>query len=460
MKRRLFVIIACLVVFTFLFSACGGAAVTPKDTAKAAETTGIAATAAQENTKPAEKVELVWYLNNQAGEEFITFVKDFVITKFQEAHPNITINMTLNNDPTGIAKQQLAAGEGPDVIALDGPSSLQMFARAGYVMPLDDYSAKYGWDKIYDSWALDSLKRDGKLYGLPEGKEGLVVYYNKKMFTDNGWKVPTTYTEMLDLCAAIKAKGIIPFSFGCSDFRQANEWWVSQAYNLALGREEFLKYLKGEKNWNDPELKDATQKLVDMWKNEYIYKNSGAITIDDAHNLFMTGKAAMKMEGTWAISQLNSIEGSMDWDLFAMPAWKEGGKAIIPMALGAASGINANSKHPDEVAEFLNWYYGPEVGEGMMKMGTFYAMTGIKVEDTKDLGPHVADAYSLLDTAMKQGDVGYCAWTYFPPNVETYLWSNIETLYFGKMKIDDFMNNLQKEFEKDKANDSLFNFGD
>ena len=458
MKRRYSILTAMLLVLTIVLSACGTGNTNTGSTDATNTQTDITSATVPE-TKPTEKVELTMYSSNQSGADYLKVMKETVIGKYQEQHPNITINMTLNIDPTGIEKQQLAAGAGPDIVTLDGPTSLQMFANAGYVLPLDEYISKYGWDKTFQSWALDTCKKDGKLFGLPGGVEGLIVYYNKTMFTDNGWQVPKTYAEFLDLCKKIKDKSIVPFSFGCSDFRQANEWWVSMAYNAVLGNDEFKKFLSGEKNWDDVALKDATQKLVDMWGNGFIYEKSAMVSLDDAKNLFATKKAAMNMSGTWFISEMLAAKPEFEWSTFAMPQWNESGKQMVPMALSTATGVNANSKHPAEAAEFLNWMWGKEVGTEILKLGgDIYALNDFDISLIEGVDAHVTETNNIIEQASKDNNTGYCSWTYWSPNTETFVWNNLEGLYFGQMKIDDFMTKLNKEYEKDKAKGSLFKF--
>jgi raffinose/stachyose/melibiose transport system substrate-binding protein len=345
-------------------------------------------------------------------------------------------------------------------VALDGPSTLQLFASANYLLPLDKYAQQYGWEQRFNEFAYDTEKRDGKLMGVPAAHETTVVYYNKKMFEDNGWQVPQNYNDLVQLSEKIKAKSIIPFAFGSSDFKQANEWWLSLAYNETLGADQFKKVLTGELAWNSPQMVEATQKMVDMWQKGYIYKDSAAITIDDASNLFLTGKAAMKMEGTWLISNLLTKKPSFDWGMFMMPSWKDGVEANFPLAIGGAFGINVNTKHPDEAAAFLDWMNSKELAVKDLQFGNFDSVNGVDINSAQNLDQHVKDAYKLLDDAIAGNKTGYAAWTYWPPKTETYAWSNIESVYMNQMTVKDYLDNLQKNFEQDKKDDNLFKFGD
>lgn len=91
MKKGIFKLFSIMLIMSFVFSAYG-----TKTTVSA-------------STKSSQKVELQLYLNNQSDSSWIAFYKKDVIGAFEKTHPNIKINLTLNADPTGTAKIQLAA---------------------------------------------------------------------------------------------------------------------------------------------------------------------------------------------------------------------------------------------------------------------------------------------------------------------------------------------------------------
>ncbi|RKP51568.1 extracellular solute-binding protein [Cohnella endophytica] len=406
----------------------------------------------------AKQVNLTFYLNNQGGQEYLNTMQTEVIDTFEAKYPNVHIKLTKNADPEGLAKQQLAAGGGPDIVAMNGPSSLQDFVSAKYLLPLDKYGEEYKWKERYYPWALSSMTSGGKPYGVPGPYETLVVYYNKQMFSDNGWQIPNTYDELINLCKQMQAKDIIPFSFGSSDYKAANEWWLSVAFNQTLGADKFKEVLKGNVPWNSPEVTEAIQKMDDLWKAGYINaKQSQAITLDDSMTLFNSGKTAMKMEGTWLLGTLEETPPTFEWDVFTMPAWKDGVEANLPLALGGAYGVNKNTKNPDEAAAFIDWINRSEQASKFLKLGNFTPINDMKVDN---LEPHVEKAFKLLNEAMGKKQTGYAAWMYWPPSMETYAYSNIETVWLGQTDLQTFMNKLQEAFEQDKQKDRLFKFED
>ena len=65
---------------------------------------------------------------------------------------------------------------------------------------------------------------DGKMYTLPLSKSTEVLYYNKTFFTEHDLKVPTTWEEMEEVCAQIKA--IDPDSIPLGYDSEAN-WFIT-----------------------------------------------------------------------------------------------------------------------------------------------------------------------------------------------------------------------------------------
>ncbi|MEG0018279.1 MAG: extracellular solute-binding protein, partial [Hydrogenoanaerobacterium sp.] len=61
---------------------------------------------------------------------------------------------------------------------------------------------------LYNSARLESISREGKLYYLPGPSQVRAIVYNKTMFRENGWTVPTDFKGFLALCSQIEATGI------------------------------------------------------------------------------------------------------------------------------------------------------------------------------------------------------------------------------------------------------------
>jgi raffinose/stachyose/melibiose transport system substrate-binding protein len=86
--------------------------------------------------------------------------------------------------------------------------------RENNIIDLTSAITQFGWDKTISQASMDAFTQDGKLYAAPYSLEAKYMYYNKPMFDQNGWQIPQTFAQLLELCRTIKAKGVTPMAFG------------------------------------------------------------------------------------------------------------------------------------------------------------------------------------------------------------------------------------------------------
>ena len=171
----------------------------------------------------AETVQLSLLDNSIKGgknEASATWLEDEVIPAFEAEMAAAGTPVEVSFEGRGVDdedyKSQLAldlgAGEGPDVFAIDG-IWVGEFATAEYIAPLTDVVGPEaddwdGWAQINDAVQANA-SFDGNRYGIPQGTDGRVIYFNKDLFEQAGlptdW-APTTIDEVLDAARTIKEK--------------------------------------------------------------------------------------------------------------------------------------------------------------------------------------------------------------------------------------------------------------
>ena len=134
-------------------------------------------------------------------------VEQMIIDEYMEENPNVKIEVEALDEEAYKTKFKAYSMEGmPDVVSIWGqPAFLDEVVGAGVLAELnaDDYA-----DYKFIEGSLNGFTYDGKLYGLPRNTDVACIYYNQKMFEDNGWAVPSTYSELVGLADQIKAAGI------------------------------------------------------------------------------------------------------------------------------------------------------------------------------------------------------------------------------------------------------------
>ncbi len=123
---------------------------------------------------------------------------------FTQAVKNSAPNMPLNieyysgSNPSGYIDQKLASQDPPDII---------YFAK----QPSDEFQQKYLMDlssydflKNYNLSLVNQRDVDGAVYTVPANYSVICMLYNKTLFKEHRWEVPTTHSELVSLCKQIR----------------------------------------------------------------------------------------------------------------------------------------------------------------------------------------------------------------------------------------------------------------
>ncbi|MFC4536312.1 extracellular solute-binding protein [Sphaerisporangium dianthi] len=150
------------------------------------------------------------------------WTKDWLIPKFEEAQKAKGKTVHVLFQPNGVDDEQyktkialdLKSGAGADVIDMDG-IWIGEFAQAGYIKPLAESAGPEvdqweGWSRIPE--AVQGLGIfEGRKYGLPQGTDARVLFYNKTLFAKAGlpadWQ-PKSWQEIIDAGTALKKAGV------------------------------------------------------------------------------------------------------------------------------------------------------------------------------------------------------------------------------------------------------------
>jgi raffinose/stachyose/melibiose transport system substrate-binding protein len=409
----------------------------------------------------AEVVTVTWAME-WADENTIGPIREYIIDPFEAAHPNIRIeiqNVGASELDT-VMRAQLAAGSGPDIFNTNGPAYAQFYAEAGHALNLDPYSELYDWENKILPFAYSVSQFDGSLYSLPGSYEGLRLWYNVDLFAENGWQPPTTYQEMLDLCAAIHAAGLICFASGAGDAVGYWSFWTSYMFSAGLGPELYYDVATGNVPWTDERVANAVQLLKNIWDPGYITdKEISTVSYADSWVLFASGQAAMRMDGSWGFSFVDRYVEDFEYAVVPLPGWVEGVETVAPVGIGESIVINAATEHPDEAAIVFDWmvsdpaYLGTWAGKILV---SFVPTVALEREDfAPDTPPLVVDTLLSFIDEMSSGATTYATWTGLPGQTDSYIYTSIEDTLNGTISIEDFLAGAQRIFEQDVADGNI-----
>ncbi len=441
--RKIWALVLVTVMALTLLAGCSNKKDEPTSTDKGTNTDNTV-TDKPEATKAPEKVTLKLFSNLPDRKNGQGLVEQMIIDEYMTANPNVTIQVEALDEESYKTKFKAYAMDGmPDVVSIWGqPSFLGEVLDAGVLAELNeaDY-ADYG----FVSGSLEGFKKDGKLYGLPRNTDIMAFYYNQKMFEDNGWKVPTTYEELLALSATIKEKDIVPVAMDGGD------GWPMAIYLTDLlvrieGKDAaaLINKAVGAGDFSDPKFTQAVDLLVQsaeagMFQTGYDSQDYGT-----AMNLFTNGQAAMFYMGSWESSMAlnNDIAEDIRNNVraFTMPAISggKGSQNDIPAWNGGGYAVSADSKVKEEAIKFLNFMYQPdklskygwEKGVGMSAQDQSAYMSGNETELQKTFTEILKNATSVSGTPIND-----CGPSAFKAAIE----SEIQSVSNGTSSVSDFL---------------------
>ena len=405
-----------------------------------------------------EPIELSMWLDVTNGPDEADCIERVAIDSYNALGNGSMVKVTQQANSWDATKTALAGGAGPDLVGTPGPSFAMQLALAGQLAPLDEAAAEFGWDGIFAPNSLNLGKVDGKLYAIPSEIETLVLYYNKTLFEENGWTAPTTIDEMMTLSQTIADAGIIPFAHVNAEWRPANEWFVGEFLNHGAGPEMVYKALIGEVPWTDPAFVAPMETLATMQANGWF---SGGLdryytgTFAEAGSMLGEGEAAMKIEGTWFLSDAPNYfgeEAGNSNELGWVPMPSTDGTVSYTLGIGQTYSVNANSEHPKEAAQFLGHYFSPAIQAALLsECGLANAPVDLSEQDLSGVDPMLAEINASLNEAYAANNYGYTTWTFWPPESETYLIEEVEKVWAGDVTVEDYLAGHQEKFDAERA---------
>nr|WP_249435950.1 ABC transporter substrate-binding protein [Paenibacillus sp. Marseille-Q4541] len=278
-----------------------------------------------------------------------------LIQEFKDKQPDIeVINAAVAGGAGTNAKAVLASrmqgGDPPGTFQVHGGSELNTgWVAAGKMEPLNDLYESEGWNEKFPKDLIDLVSSEGNIWSVPVNiHRGNVLWYNKKVFADNGLEVPTTFDEFFQVADALKAKGITPLALGDKEPWTATHLFESVLLGT-LGPDGYKQLWSGEIPFDDPKVKESLETFKKMLT--YVNEDHAARNWQDASQLVSTGEAAMNVMGDWAKGYFTGdlkLKTNVDFGYVPTPG-TEGSFMVITDTFGLPKGV----KDPDSVKEFL-----------------------------------------------------------------------------------------------------------
>lgn len=386
-QGSLLALVALATIAALLISACAGLpapAPAPQQEAAAPAAQEAAPAAEEQAAAPAEstgeKIRLrLFTFADAAGKERV----DAALVDFMADNPNIeVVQESVGGSGAAIypdmLKTSMAAGDPPDVFWMWGGEIAGPFVDADQVLEIGSYYEKYNWDEILAPWTVESVKRNGGLYGVPRKAMGMGFWYRTDIFENLGLEVPTTFAEQEAVCETLKANDIYCVTVG-GKFGWHTMRILDYFLEHTCGPEMHSRLNRLEESWDQQCVVEAYglfQKWID---NGWVVPDFLTVSPDDSRWPWYKGEAALILEGVWyeGVLKTDEQDGSL-YDFYLPPTDHE---PVRFSAFPEQFMISKGSKHPDEAAALVDWLIRPENQQKhIQELGTNSPTIGVQLD--------------------------------------------------------------------------------
>lgn len=273
--------------------------------------------------------------------------------------PNVSLEITaypgLNEQRTAVKAALAAASPTPDIIAVEpGADTVDYLVNGGVL----SFNKVFEEDKEYkDSFwpnAIQLLTINGQVVSVPAVTNTVVVYYNKKMFAENGVQVPETWDDLKKIGTVFNGKGIAPIVYPAG---QDRNFPIFPFYTVAGGLKLDVKMRDadlGKLAWTSPEMLQVAELTEEIVRSDLLAKGALGIKEPDAIGIFSTGKSAMFWGGQWMRTSIRAaLPPDFELGIFPFPAVMAGGPKPVLSSVGITLTVNSKSKYPELAFEMI-----------------------------------------------------------------------------------------------------------
>lgn len=279
---------------------------------------------------------------------------DPIIEEFEKAHPDITVEAEYS--PAGptygqTLVTQVQAGNAPDIFYTNGgdgaTESLLPMAEAGQLLDLSDED----WVSNIPEEAKDLYQVDGRTYGLLMDEAPHGILYKVSTWDELGIEVPTTYDEVLDICATARANDKYAIALPGQNSGIAVE---TMAASLVLSQdpEWNTSFAAGDATFSDTEGWVTTmQRVEEMAGAECFQPGAASAQTADQNSALTSGQALMAIAPSGTITSIADGRPE-EWAMAPFPGDSvEDTRLVVGYQDGLAA--SADTESPEAVREFL-----------------------------------------------------------------------------------------------------------
>lgn len=447
MKKKVLSVLLSVAMMSTLLVGCGGG--DSADSTNAPADDGGSSDSSNDTAAASDGVEEITWMfwdDLNATEDLISLGYKDVVDRFNkdyEGKYHVTPITTNLEEYYTKLNALVASNETPDCFIVSPGPNLDVYVEPGVAADLTDDLKADGWLDTFNGGegAFSQQTYDGKIYAVPLNIAAACVFYNTEMFEKAGIStMPTDWDSFIDACDKLQAAGYTPLSISAG-----TAWCLSMLAGYLCDAEgvDLDAIDAGTAHWTDANVVAAANKMLELSK--YFQPTAAGDTNDVATANFYNEEAAMLIQGSWAIAQINGSNPDFEdkCGVFAFPGTN--GRVI---AKSDSLAMSANTEHKDAVLAFMKYFTDDTAQKYTAEVGGKIPVTKVEYDADKapaqlayvmDVFSNASSTFGFYNESLASTEAGS---TFDDAMVSIYLGTPVEE---GLQTIEDFyVNNVWK----------------
>ena len=359
------------------------------------------------NSNKENDLELLFWSSNNRGE--IEFTEHFV----NQWNSTETTTLKFQPIPEGQSSEEviLASVVGkttPDIYANMWQGSVEMYAKAGVLIPLDTLKGFTEFIKARCTKKVveEITSSDGHIYQIPWKINPIMTIYNKRLSSDLGLsKLPNTYNEYLEAGKAIKKDkdrdGYVDQWVGYTAVKVIWYERLMNFYPLYIAASDGGALIKDNKAaFNNEHAIGVFRFLQELYQKEYFSKER----LSAGQDRFITEDIFTKWIGPWEIRHVNKFKQREDFEFDFYPMQvPDGHKGPVYTYSDPKNIVIFNTcKHPQEAWDFVKTLIDKEGDKKLLEITT--QLPNRKNLETDSIFQDYFETHPKMKTFAKQAN--------------------------------------------------------
>lgn len=301
-----------------------------------------------------------------------------IIEDFNETHEDIKVKNQFIGLSEYLQKLQSAVSgkNEPDIFGTH--VNAKSYGEEGITIDLKEWVDEDFLDRFFEG-TIKQYTFNDRLTALPWTAQTFGIFYNTKIFKEQGLETPNTWDELIDVSNKLRENGVKPIAFGNRGKWLGTDFFLPLITQVTNDPELVLRLDREWSDsigWDSEPVVEAYELLDKLVENDVFVEGLNGISNEQARIMFYNGQAAMFIQGSWEPgTAAQQAPEDFSYDVFQMPALSSNQSHWTGNESGAQLTVSARSEHKPEAIEFLKYLYRSDVyakamieGKGMPAM--------------------------------------------------------------------------------------------